>query len=413
MANSREGRRIRRWLLTLALSAVALSANYVYRFRFRYSELNFRFYWDWATQLRAGVAPWRPQADIVYTPAFVEALVPLTWLKPAHAWLVWQFLQLAAFFAAVLLLARELGPLASRRATAALGVVVLLLPYLLAGTIYVGSGVPLLLLLVTLAWRLARRKRSGWAGLMLAGATVLKVYPACAAGYFLFRRRYRVVLWSALWTLVLVALTNPRYWLAGLWGASRALGQRDMYAQERALSIAMNLYAVTSERHFYLAALAAAAACLIASAAYATLKAPTGAEADGIVLGLWLAVSLLLAPVAWPHEIALLMPLYLYAADILLQRYRMVPVAARSLLLAGAVGIVVPYYSSPARSLHLYFFALVAQYLGGCWLVAGPGWRAEPASTGQRPVVPWGEAAGVGASRPPRSGGPSNSEAGR
>jgi hypothetical protein len=63
--------------------------------------------------------------------------------------------------------------------------------------------------LVCFAFVLAERRRPMLAGLALAGAVVLKIYPIFLALYFVFRGRFQMLGWSAAWFVVLNLLPLP------------------------------------------------------------------------------------------------------------------------------------------------------------------------------------------------------------
>src|SRR5208282_3371182 len=51
---------------------------------------------------------------------------------------------------------------------------------------------------------------------------------------------------------------------------------------------------------------------LLAIAAAATITSRRRADLDGLLFGLWVALALLMSPLAWIHETILLLPLYLF-----------------------------------------------------------------------------------------------------
>jgi hypothetical protein len=367
----------------LALVAVVAAigtvvAHTLYVNRFRYDKMAFGLYYLWWKKFADGFDPWHAAPPCLYPPAFVIAFAPIARLgEPAAYWL-WQSVQIIAFFAAVILIIREIGPFTIARTAAILAVVALLLPYFLSSTLYESEPTALLLLLLVAAWRFARHQRPGWAGLMLATATVLKVYPVVAGGYFLFRRRLKVVIWGATWTIAAVLATDPRRWINSLsHGAGPYFKSLAWASDGRAISIPLNVYAAFTRllphRDVPTAWLLAVSAILglivIAGAALTTWRAADITEIDGMAFALWMPVMLLLCPLTWNHEITLILPLYLFAA-IYLIRCDVPTSRAAALLLAVAIaGNVIAYYSTPMRNRHADFIAVVIGYAAACAVI--------------------------------------------
>ena len=113
---------------------------------------------------------------------------------------------------AVILLARGSDPPLTIAATViVLSLVVLSREF--EGMLVYSHVTPMLLALLSASWFCARRERPAFAGLSLALAALLKLYPAAAAGYFLFGRRWRALGWTIGFFVAGVILTNPVRWL--------------------------------------------------------------------------------------------------------------------------------------------------------------------------------------------------------
>jgi hypothetical protein len=377
--------------LSVAILAMALViAHTLYVFRFRYHEMAFDLYYSWTKRFTSGINPWRARPHCLYPPPFLFLLSPLTLLSQQSAYWIWQAIQVAAFFLSVFIILREIVPLTVIRLTIVLGVLALLLPYIFTSTLYESEPSALLLLLLIAAWRLARHEHPGWAGFMLALATVLKIYPVFVGGYFLFRRRLGTVLSGAAWTLALVLITGPQRWIDALsHGAGPYFNSLAWAANGSAISIPINAYSAvshfspdTSRQMFWMLVFSLMLGLgLIVSAAVVTWQAADVAELDGMALGIWLTAMLLLCPLTWNHEITLMLPVCLLPVIYLVTRHSPLPKAGISLFLLGTAGIVIPYYSTPMRKLHLYFFAVVIQYIATCILVRR--WSATEQSAGR------------------------------
>jgi hypothetical protein len=365
--------------LSVAILAMALViAHTLYVFRFRYHEMAFDLYYFWTKRFTSGINPWRAPPQCLYPPPFLFLLSPLTLLSQQSAYWIWQAIQVAAFFLSVFIMLREIAPLTVIRLTIILGILALLLPYIFTSTLYESEPSALLLLLLIAAWRLARHERPGWAGFMLALATVLKIYPVFVGGYFLFRRRLATVLSGAAWTLVLVLVTDPRSWIDALsHGAGPYFNSLAWAANGSAISIPINAYSVVSDfspdysrQVFWMLVFSLILGFgLLVSAAVVTWQAADVGELDGMALGIWLTAMLLVCPLTWNHEITLMLPVYLLPVIYFVTRRPPFPKIGVLLFALGIAGIVIPCYSTPMRKLHLYFFAVVCQYVATCILI--------------------------------------------
>jgi len=82
-----------------------------------------------------------------------------------------------------------------------------------------------------------------------------------------------------------------------------------------------------------------------------------------------------------------MLPVYLLPVIYLVTRRPPIPKTGVSLFALGIAGIVIPYYSTPMRKLHLYFFAVLIQYIATCILIRC--WSIEEESIGhqrRRPI---------------------------
>jgi glycosyl transferase family 87 len=377
--------------LSVAILAMALVIGHtLYVFRFRYHEMAFDLYYLWARRFTSGINPWRAPPQCLYPPPFLILLSPLTLLSQQSAYWIWQAIQIAAFFLSVFMMLREIAPLTVIRLAIVLGVLALLLPYILTSTLYESEPSALLLLLLIAAWRLARHERPGWAGLMLALATVLKIYPVFMGGYFLFRRRLGTVLSGTAWTLILVLVTDPRRWTDALFqGAGHYFVSLAWARNGSHISIPNNAYSAISHfspdpsrQMFWMLVFSLILGLgVLAGAAVVTWQAADVAELDGMALGIWLTVMLMLCPITWNHEITLMLPVYLLPMIYFVTRRPPIPTIGATLFALGIAGIVIPYYSTPMRKLHLYFFAVVSQYIATCIFIRY--WSATEQSVGR------------------------------
>jgi peptidoglycan/LPS O-acetylase OafA/YrhL len=77
-----------------------------------------------------------------------------------------------------------------------------------------------------------------------------------------------------------------------------------------------------------------------------------------------------------------MLPVYLLPIIYVVTRRVPLPKLGASLYLLGIAGIVIPYYSTPMRKLHLYFFAVAIQYIATCILIRSFS-SAQPSPTRQ------------------------------
>ena len=371
-----------KFLLALLITAIVVFVGkLLYANRLRYAQMAFSLYYFWWKKFANGLDPWRAIPPCNYPPAFVAAFWPLARLPQPEAYWIWQAIEIVAFFAAVWLMIRESGRLSLGRLTIALGSVGLLLPYFLGSTIYEAEPSALIMLMLLGAWSFSRRGRPGFGGLMLAAATVLKVYPVVIGGYFLLRRRYKTVAAGAAWTIFMVIITDPRRWIDSLQNGAGAYFKSPGWAADgRAISIVFNVYAALRDlapdgrvpNVPLLVISATLGVAALAAAAIVTWQGADTPEIQGITLGMWAALMLLLCPLTWNHEITLLMPVYLFLLlywlriDVSSSR----PLRPGTLLIVGALAIhVLAYYSTPMRNRHIDFVAVLAAFSGACLIV--------------------------------------------
>ncbi len=143
----------------------------------------------------------------VSPPTFALAVAPLALLPYPVAWGIWQFLSLVALGGALALIVREIRPPFPPLTWMALGCLILLFPPLSFHMIYAHTEVFILLLLVG-AWVSLRRGREVSAGLLLALAGVLRLYPLFFLFLLLQRRAWRALLASFVGGLALVLLAG-------------------------------------------------------------------------------------------------------------------------------------------------------------------------------------------------------------
>ncbi len=378
----------------LVIVAVSLLASTLYANRGRYGDTDFALYYRWAEQLRQGIDPWLPASSASgaaahtycnYTPPFVETFAPLTWLRRPVAYALWQAIQAASLFGAVLLVAGELRPPPRGAGLVSLLALTFMFPHVYA-TLYEAQPNAMLLLLVMASWRWSRRGSPALSGIALATATLLKLYPAAVGGYFMFRRRWRELGWAAGATILGAIATGPARWLEFFAYGAPVFTQIPLLKQERQIAISSNFYAMfahllgdtTGAVILTMALTAVADLTVVTAAALATMRADDDTFRDGMSLSLWIVAALLLSPLSWSHELVWLVPLFVLVLAAIARRIRL-PDGALILLAIGLSAMIVPYFWTPLRRLHLYFIATAVSYLAA-WLIASS-WNALRAAT--------------------------------
>ncbi|MFZ0889021.1 MAG: glycosyltransferase family 87 protein [Candidatus Binataceae bacterium] len=394
---------IRAAAIALAVLSLSLVASTLYKNRGRFERADFDLYYHWWLEYRVGIDPWRPMLGAGaakirtatycnYTPAFVMLLSPMAAFKVHTAYWIWLAIQIAALALAIAMLARRIRPPPSADIMVAIVALALLFPQVHA-TLYEAQFTFILLLILAAAWVLDRNGRPAIAGLMLALAALLKIYPATMGGLFLFRRRFRPIVWAAIFAVLGILATGLGNWREYFVFGVPVFNTPHWLAQPRAVAIWCNVYSAllklrggVAPSGFGLPAMGLTAIldlAVIAGAAAVTLNAPDDPETDGLCFGLWLAVALLISPVTWLHELPLLLPLYLFAGALML-RGRIDQRAGFWLLAIGLIGFVATYFWVPLREMRLYFIMTVATYIGACMLVAS---RSPRGRAVQRPAI--------------------------
>ena len=291
-------------------------------------------------------------------PTFVLCFEPLTRFSPRTAYWIWFWINLAALVGALAIL---LAPAAAGLyVSAALVVLAIIFPPVAIHFFWEQSQFIVLLALAA-AYRLSARGYDSGAALAIASAALLRLFPLAMIGYFIVRRRWRVIGWLGVWLTLGAAAT-----VAGI-GAPRclsyagvllALGGRDSLAMPAILALSptnVSLAAFVSRPLYWLAgpdlpaALGVMRYIAIALGEFAvlflTVRATCGpnSDRDGRGFALWTAALLMLAPVVWLHYLVLLIIPYLLGA-LAWMRGRMVDHTIR----AAAVSCILIAIVTPA-----------------------------------------------------------------
>jgi hypothetical protein len=315
----------------LAIVALKVTVRWLDQFASRYNNYDFDQLFDWGTRYRTGQDIWAPHQQgetrpgkprQIYNqpPAFVEAFAPLTRLDQPTAHWIWQIAQVAFLTVAVWLVASEIDP-ALDPATVVIFIALALLFQSVRRVLFNGQQSPLLLLSMVTAWIFARRDRPAAAGLSLAIGTLLKLYPGALAIYFLLRKRWSVLWWTAAFFLAGVVATGVDKWLKmplshdyDLWLV--------VHNSKNSVALLPNIYSWSASLAKggappWMAVIAVTLILDIGLAAvlfWATSNAANDSISDGLVFGLWLIAMALISPLAFWSELVMLFPAYIFAS---------------------------------------------------------------------------------------------------
>lgn len=394
----------RRFLITwagaaiLAIVAAFSLVQHLHAVSHRYDQFDFSVFYGWWTDYSSGGDPWTdlrgPMSGCNYTPAFVAIFSPLARLDQKTAFWIWQIVQLLCLLAAVLLMTRgSASPLGVAPTIIVLSLAFVSRPFM--GALAWSQIAPMLLALLTAAWFCARRQHPAVAGLCLALAALLKLYPAGAAGYFLFGRRWRTLAWTIGFFAAGVLLTNPVHWIElvthGLPIAYRITGHAGLtvlsFVRKSVAQFAGT--ASAAEPLFVVWGLTALIdLALLAIAAAATIIGRGRVDLDGLLFGLWVALALLMSPLAWSQDTLLLIPAYLFGLLAAWHGFQIREPTGNIALIAGSAMLALCVVSGLIKAVpHPGLPLLLAAYFGAA-LILRARMRSELPRSEARPLAP-------------------------
>ncbi len=250
-------------------------------------------------------------------PTFLAIFEPLTILGPKEGYWTWQALNALALAVSLWML---LGRGSALRPAVSIALAAMAVMYpAVVNHFYYGQNKVQILLLLVLTMRLLESRRDAAAGLTLALAGLMRIFPLLLVGYLLIERRWRAVVFTGLGVI------------GGLIATGLAIGfpvelsfvnSIDVLTGARWLSYDTNvalgsfvsrLYwtwfgldpgaGIEKLRH---ATVAAAALGLMALTCLATLRTAPAEDRDSRAFGLWVATAIALSPTAWIHYMVLL-----------------------------------------------------------------------------------------------------------
>ena len=330
-------------LLAILCAAASLHAVKIYR-NLHYDRFpcDFCVYYASAMALRTGLDPYTAELVNIAPPVgaaggiphatdpptYVLAFVPFTYLQPNASFTLWIVLNAAAFLLTLILL---LGPVCRISRTWACGLAALAILYPPLGWHFDSSqNKLLLLLLLVVAMRCLENGRDGWAGLALAVAGLVRIFPLLLVGYLLLRRRWRPLLFFGIsflaGTLITIGMIGFGKSLDFLTGA-KFLTSRvwlDLDSNASLLALVSRIFWDTGRtgpmanilRQLFCFA---AWGLVLATTAFATLMLPIGSkniqEDENKLYSLWLTVAVLLSPTAFANDLIFLYLPFALIAD--------------------------------------------------------------------------------------------------
>jgi hypothetical protein len=182
---------------------------------------DFTAYYTAGRLIRSGTSPYNEEAfaremeslgfrddrPYIYFPLLAIAITPLTLFPPRQAVTIWFWFNLALHVASTILMIRTLRIWKKQKIAAVAVLLAALTFYPGVFSVFVGQANSLLLALLVLAWYLARRGSDKLAGVAIAAASLVKIFPFCAALYFLWKGKYKLFLCTFCALLILVGFS--------------------------------------------------------------------------------------------------------------------------------------------------------------------------------------------------------------
>ena len=251
------------------------------------------------------------------TPPFLLCFEPLTRLQPRVAFWIWTTINFSALAIAMYLLLADRRGLTGRTAWLLAGLMLMSAPVNL--NFYWGQSQLIILALMVAAMRSMERNRDGAAGLLIAAAALLRAYPFLLVGYFVFRRKWRAVIFAAAGiaaggfaTIAILGLSQTLSFVhAALWLTDyRVVNRVDDLSLgpfvSRMFWVITGTAPGSSIDWVRRTAMAAADVVVLGLTIRATLSDPDRRDPDWRIYSLWIATAIMLTPVGWHHYLVLL-----------------------------------------------------------------------------------------------------------
>ncbi len=250
-------------------------------------------------------------------PTFLAMFEPLTLLGPRRGYWTWQAINALALGISLWMLfgrGSELRP----EFAVALAALAVMYPGVLNHFYFAQNKVQILLLLV-LTMRLLESRRDTAAGLVLALAALMRVFPLLLVGYLLIQRRWRAVLFTGVGLVGGLIATGLAI---GFPVAFSFVNGIDVLTATRWLHYDTNVALTSFVSRLYWsrfgeapgtkidtlrhATIAVAWLATLSITCLATLRTAPAKDRSLRAFGLWVATAIALSPTAWIHYMVLL-----------------------------------------------------------------------------------------------------------
>lgn len=250
-------------------------------------------------------------------PTFLAMFEPLSALSPEQSYWAWQGLNAIALAASLWML---LGRGSGLRPEAGIALAALAMMYpAVVNHFYFGQNKVQILLLLVLTMRWLEAGRDGAAGLALALAGLMRIFPLLLVGYLVFERRWRALVFTAIGLIGGLLATG---FVVGFPVGLSFVHAIDVLTATRLLhydtnialaSFVSRLYwsrfgeapgaAIETMRH---ATIAAAWLGMLGGTCLVTFRNAAAEDRASRLFALWVATAIALSPTAWIHYMVLL-----------------------------------------------------------------------------------------------------------
>ena len=194
----------------------------------------------------------------------------------------------------------------------------------------------------------------------------------------MFGRRWRALGWAIGFFVLGVLLTNPARWIdlmtVEMPVSYRFVAEADLTVMtfvRKAVALFTGTTTIAAPLFTVLAITALIDLVLLAVAAMATIASRRRDDLDGLVFGMWLALALLMSPLAWMAEMLLLLPAYLFGMLAAWQGFQQRDASRRHVMLNAGTAILTACIATALIKAvpHPGFWAVLGAYISAALIV--------------------------------------------